>query len=154
MMSWGRTIIVLVFAALMASCGHLGLDRAMSTKANPAVYFEIPVTDMSRAQRFYSAVFGYDFFEGNIHGNDMAFLPFFEDKAGITGTLAKGPSYVPSKDGSLIYLRVENIESTIALAINHGGKVLFPRTKAGDFGFVAEIEDSEGNRIGLSDAVP
>jgi predicted enzyme related to lactoylglutathione lyase len=35
-------------------------------------------------------------------------------------------------------------------ALAHGGKELFPRTQANEYGFVAEIKDSEGNRIDLS----
>lgn len=118
---------------------------------NPGVYFEIPVTDMQRAQAFYAAVFGYDFVLERIHGNDMAFLPFAPAAKGITGALAKGEIYKPSHHGTLIYLRVADINATINLAMKHGGKELFPRTAANEYGFVAEIEDSEGNRIGLSE---
>ncbi len=123
----------------------------MSANKNPGIYFEIAVTDMQRAKAFYEAVFGYDFVSENIHGNEMAFLPFEQNAKGITGALAKGETYKPSHDGSLIYLRVDDINRVIALAIKHGGKELFPRTKANEYGFVAEIEDSEGNRIGLSE---
>lgn len=125
----------------------------MSAKTNPGMYFEIAVTDMPRAKAFYEAVFGYDFVSENIHGNEMAFLPFEEEAKGITGALAKGETYKPSHDGSLIYLRVDDITKVIALAIQHGGKELFPRTQANEYAFVAEIEDSEGNRIGLSESI-
>ncbi len=125
----------------------------MGTNKNPAIYFEIPVTDMPRAKAFYEAVFGYDFVSENIHKNEMAFLPFNEDAKGITGALAKGDTYKPSKNGSLIYLSVDDIDKIIALAMKHGGKELFPRTQANEYGFVAEIEDSEGNRIGLSESI-
>lgn len=39
---------------------------------NPGVYFEIPVLDLERAMRFYTAVFGYQFQREEIHGNAMA----------------------------------------------------------------------------------
>jgi predicted enzyme related to lactoylglutathione lyase len=125
----------------------------MRINKNPGIYFEIPVTNMPRAQAFYEAVFGYDFVSGNIHGNEMAFLPFEAGETGITGALAKGKTYKPSHDGSLIYLHVDDINKTIALTVNHGGKILFPRSQANEYGFVAEIEDSEGNRIGLSESI-
>jgi predicted enzyme related to lactoylglutathione lyase len=125
----------------------------MGANKNPAVYFEIPVNDMPRAKVFYEAVFGYDFVSENIHGNEMAFLPFHEEAKGIAGALAKGETYKPSKNGSLIYLQVKDIHKTLALAKAHGGKELFPRTQASEYGFVAEIEDSEGNRIGLSESI-
>ncbi len=116
---------------------------------NPAVYFEIPVSDMSRATAFYHDVFGYDFVYENIHGNDMAMLPFYDDASGITGALAKGNIYKPSLQGVLIYLHTENIDQTLAKVIAHGGKTLFPKTLSGAYGYVAEFKDSEGNRIGL-----
>ena len=119
----------------------------MGNNKNPAIYFEIPVKDMQRAKAFYEAVFAYDFVSDNIHGNEMAFLPFEEAAKGISGALAKGKSYKPSHDGSLIYLNVDDISKVIALAIKHGGKKLFPLKQANEYGFVAEIEDSEGNRI-------
>ena len=120
---------------------------------NPAVYFEIPVTDLQRAQKFYSAVFGFDFTLENIHGNEMAFLPFNSNAPGITGALAKGEIYKPSHNGIVIYLGVKNIDETLAKAKVAGAKILFPKTQAGSYALVAEIEDSEGNRIGLNQSL-
>jgi predicted enzyme related to lactoylglutathione lyase len=125
----------------------------MARKTNPGTYFEIPVTDMTRAKAFYEAVFGYDFVLETIHGNEMAFLPFEKDAKGITGALAKGETYKPSSDGSLVYLHVNDINATLALALANGGRELFPRTPANEYGFVAEIQDSEGNRVGLFEAI-
>jgi predicted enzyme related to lactoylglutathione lyase len=49
----------------------------------------------------------------------------------------------------LIYLGVANLAATLERAEQAGAKVLFPATDSG-YGLVAEIQDSEGNRIGLS----
>ena len=117
---------------------------------NPAVYFEIPVQDMERAMRFYSAVFGFDFTRETLHGNEMALFPLSAEAEGISGGLAKGDIYKPSKDGTLIYLHTPDIDATLAKAMAAGGTMLFPKTQAGTYGFVAEFADSEGNRIGLS----
>lgn len=125
----------------------------METNKNPGIYFEIPVIEMPRAKAFYEAVFGYDFVLETIHENEIAFLPFEKDAKGITGALAKGDTYKPSLNGSLIYLHVNDIHKTVALALAHGGKELLPRTQAHEYGFVAEIKDSEGNRIGLFESV-
>ncbi|MDI9408259.1 MAG: VOC family protein [Candidatus Pacebacteria bacterium] len=117
---------------------------------NPVVYFEIPVLDMERAIQFYSSVFGFDFTTETIHGNEMAFFPLDAKSNGISGGLAKGEIYKPSKEGSLIYFSSTDIDQTLSKVISAGGKTLFPKTQAGEYGFVAEFEDSEGNRIGLS----
>lgn len=126
----------------------------MSSKNNPAMYFEIPVFNMQRAMKFYEKLFGFDFYLEEIHGNEMAMLPFEVEKSGITGALAKGEIYQPSLQGTLIYLSVENIEETLIRAQSAGAKVLFPKTKAGDHAYVAEIQDSEGNRVGLIQSLP
>lgn len=41
------------------------------------------------------------------------------------------------------------IEKTLEKVTSLGGKILFPRTAAGVYGFVAEFKDLEGNRIAL-----
>jgi hypothetical protein len=79
----------------------------------------------------------------------MALMPFYKNGSGITGALAQGEIYQPSKHGVLIYLAADDINACMECALKKGGKLLFPRTIAKDYGYVAEMEDSEGNRIGL-----
>jgi hypothetical protein len=126
----------------------------MDKNSNPAIYFEIPVTDMKRAMAFYERVFGFDFELEDIHSNQMALLPFDIEGSGISGALAQGEIYKPSLQGTLIYLRTKSIDHTLERAQLAGAKVLFPKTKAGEYSYVAEIEDSEGNRIGLMEPLP
>lgn len=121
----------------------------MKSSINPVVYFEIPVTNIERAMKFYSAVFSFEFSKTSIDHNEMALFPFNGKNSGITGALAKGEIYIPSKSGVLIYFNTENIENTLAKALQNGGKMLYPKTSIGALGFVAEFEDSEGNRIAL-----
>ncbi len=114
----------------------------------PAFFFEIPVSDLARAMAFYTAVFGLDFEQAEIHGNQMAF--FTLDAGGtVNGALAQGETYVPSHNGTLVYIPTDDIEATLALAMAQGGCLLFPKTAAEEGCFVAELEDSEGNRIAL-----
>jgi predicted enzyme related to lactoylglutathione lyase len=117
-------------------------------KSNPVVYFEIPVIDIDRATRFYSTVFNFKFDTTIIDNNKMALFPFTEEKSGISGALAKGEIYKPTKDGVLIYFNTANIDETLRLANVNGGQILYPKTDNG-IGLVAEFEDTEGNRIAL-----
>jgi len=121
----------------------------MNKSYNPVVYFEIPVTDIERATKFYSSVFNFKFEKETIDKNEMALFPFTEDNLGISGALAKGEIYKPTKDGVVIYFKTDNIDQTLLLATKNGGQILYPKTSNGDIGFVAEFEDSEGNRIAL-----
>lgn len=116
---------------------------------NIGSYFEIPVSDLDRAIRFYSEVFECEFFKETIHQNEMAFFPFDSKKEGITGALAKGETYKPSLNGTLIYLGVSNIEKVLERVLKQNGEILFPITPVADIGFVAEFKDSEGNRVAL-----
>ena len=125
----------------------------MTKKFNPVVYFEIPVSDIERAIKFYKAVFNFDFEKVIIDNNEMALFPFAENNSGISGALAKGQIYKPTKDGAVIYFNTENIERTLKSATEHGGHILYPKTSIGDLGFVGEFEDCEGNRIALHEAV-
>ena len=124
----------------------------MPAKFNPVVYFEIPVTDMPRAIAFYKAVFNFTFEVENIDHNEMALFPFVETQAGISGALAKGEIYKPTKEGVIIYFKTENIEQTLQLAVDNGAKILYPKTNNG-VGLVAEFEDTEGNRIALFQSI-
>lgn len=121
----------------------------MTKKCNPVVYFEIPVTDIDRAIKFYKSVFNFTFEREIIDSNEMALFPFEEENTGISGALAKGEIYKPTNDGVVIYFNTENIDKTLKIAIESGGQMLYPKTSNGDLGFVAEFEDSEGNRIAL-----
>lgn len=118
-------------------------------KTNPVVYFEIPVHDVERAMNFYRAVFEFEFKKTDIDHNEMALFPFVAGGEGITGALAKGDIYIPTKEGVLVYFNTDDIEKNLELAVKNGGKMLYPKTSVGELGFVAEFEDCEGNRIAL-----
>jgi predicted enzyme related to lactoylglutathione lyase len=125
----------------------------MNKSSNPVVYFEIPVIDINRAITFYSAVFNFKFEKEMIDKNEMALFPFTENHLGISGALAKGEIYKPTKEGVVIYFKTDNIDQTLLIVVKNGGQILYPNTSNGELGFVAEFEDSEGNRIALHQSV-
>ena len=114
--------------------------------SNIGAYFEIPVTDMDRAIDFYQSLLGIELERGSIHGYDMAFFPFETNRVGISGALCKGDVYKPSIEGSFIYLFTSNIDEILSKAVELDSEIMFEKTDAGNC-FVAEIKDSEGNRI-------
>lgn len=117
---------------------------------HPVLYFEIPVTDMDRAVGFYEALLGVELERQVVDGYDMALFPFAEGSPGATGALAKGDVYRPSKDGAIVYFHVDDIRKAVAKAQAMGRPVLYPVKDIGAAGLVAEVEDSEGNRLALS----
>ncbi len=124
------------------------IKQVMTKKSNPVIYFEIPVHDIERAIKFYKTVFNFDFDKETIDNNEMALFPFADENSGISGALAKGEIYKPTKDGVVIYFKTENIDEAVKLAVSNGGQILYPKTDNG-IGLVAEFEDTEGNRIAL-----
>lgn len=121
-------------------------------KINHVVYFEIPVLDLNRACDFYSRVFEATFTRDVVDGYQMAFFESSEDSFGAAGALVVGDVYVPSHDGCFLYFGVDSIDETIARVLENGGSVLYPKKANGDLGSVAEIQDTEGNRIALHEA--
>ena len=52
----------------------------------------------------------------------------------------------------ILYFDVDDIDEALRKCEAEGAKVLYPKTDIGDGGYVAEIEDSEGNRIAINAA--
>jgi len=125
---------------------------AFGVKTNPVVYFEIPAVDLNRACGFYSSVFEATFSHDVVDGYQMAFFESSEDSFGAAGALVVGDVYIPSHDGCFLYFGVDSIDETISRALENGGSVLYPKKTNGDRGSVAEIQDTEGNRIALHEA--
>ena len=117
-------------------------------RANIGAYFEIPVVDMDRAISFYQSLLEIELERGTIHDYEMAFFPYEHNGVGISGALAKGDVYRPSIDGVFLYLQIDDIDALISKAIILGSEILLDKTEA-ESCFVAEIKDSEGNRICL-----
>lgn len=117
---------------------------------NVSTWFEIPVTDMSRAQAFYESTFNVSLDVCENMGLQSATFPFTE--GGNCGSLTLGDGYNPSADGVVIYLMAsDGIDATISRAIESGADVILSRTELPetDAGYIALIVDSEGNKIGL-----
>lgn len=154
------TLVIGTSFQLITSCADKSkVDREqkrtdkeiISKNSNPVVYFEIPVTEIDRAIKFYQAVFDVNFNKEIIDNNEMALFPFENQSTGISGALAKGEIYKPTKEGVVIYFKTDNIDETLERATANGGQILYPKTDNG-IGFVAEFEDTEGNRIALFQA--
>jgi len=116
--------------------------------ANVLNWFEIPVTNMERAVKFYSDVMGYEaMYQMNMGGYDMAFFPM--EGEGVGGALVKGDVCFPSDKGAMIYL---NANPDLAVPLSKieaaGGKVVMPKTLINDeIGYMASFVDCEGNRV-------
>ena len=117
---------------------------------NQVVWFDIPVTELDRAVRFYSAVLGAPAQKQQFSGIHFAVLPHQE--GAVSGCLvpADGHKTKPSAHGPLLYLNCEGrLDQAVTAVEANGGKVLEPKHPIGPYGFRAIVLDSEGNRIAL-----
>jgi hypothetical protein len=124
--------------------------RVRDIMANTIVWADIPVADLDRARKFYSAVLQADI-EMMPGMDSVALLPGDPMSGDVSGDLVKREDYPPGAGGVTIYFDSKgDPEGMVERAVAAGGKVLMPVTSMGDMvGFIGFFEDSEGNRIGV-----
>ncbi len=120
---------------------------------NAISWFEIGVTDLDRATKFYEQVFGISLIPMDFPNIKMRMFPLDDMTRGVGGALVdSGGFHKPSEtDGPLIYLNgnpdVQKILDRVEAA---GGRITVPKTEISpEYGFMAVIIDTESNRIGL-----
>jgi hypothetical protein len=121
-------------------------------KNNVVGWFEIPVSDMVRAIRFYETVFGFEMTRQTILDEDMAFFPFVETGQGSSGGLVCHPEYTPSDKGVVIYFTAQSgdLATELSRVDTAGGKVLMSKKLiTEEIGYMGLFLDTEGNRIAL-----
>lgn len=119
---------------------------------NAISWFEIPTTDIERAQRFYEAIFDIKMIPLNFPNLQMRMFPI-TDPMNIGGALVHNADfYNPSStDGPMIYLNANPDVQVILDRISAtGGTILVPKTEISpEHGHMAVFIDSEGNRMAL-----
>ena len=125
----------------------------MEIKHNVAGWFEIPVSDMERAIRFYETVFGLTLDRQQLENLDMAWFPWVETGMGSGGSLVFNPDfYSPTANGTLVYLTAfsGDLANELGRVEAAGGKVLMEkRMITEDIGYMGLFLDSEGNRVAM-----
>ena len=118
--------------------------------ANAIIWVDIPVKNLNRAMRFYSAVLDLTLKKEEFPTLSIALLPQGSGEVGVCLFPFSEEDHQPSMHGPLIYL---NCEGRLAEALEEvdarGGKILKGRHSIGGMGWRAIVVDSEGNRIAL-----
>jgi uncharacterized protein len=120
---------------------------------NAISWFEIPTTDIDRATKFYETIFGITLAPLDMPNIKMRMFPLDDMMNGVGGALVNSDGFhIPSAtDGPLIYLNgnpdVQNVLDKVEAA---GGKIMVPKTEISpEYGYMAVMIDTEGNRIAL-----
>ncbi len=112
------------------------------------VWFDIPALDLERAIRFYSAVLGREIKQEVLGGVPTAMLPTADGAQ--QGCVVVVKDFKPSADGIMIYFDVNGrLKESVAAVQANGGTVQQDVHSIGEYGFRAEVLDSEGNCIAL-----
>jgi uncharacterized protein len=122
-------------------------------QANVPAWFEIPVADIDRAQKFYEDLLGVRMKRQRYMGDtDQAVFPNGGPDHASGALVQANADCAPSQaQGSIVYLSVTDIRPLLARAVELGGEVLLPLTPIADAPVViGHIRDSEGNRVGLA----
>ena len=108
-------------------------------------HFEIPVDDPDRAEQFYAKAFGWTFnrFEGAPEYYGLANTG--ETNPGINGALYQRGTDTPV----VLTMSVESVDESLAQIEALGGKVVHPKSAIPAMGWYANVDDTEGNRIGI-----
>lgn len=118
--------------------------------SNVINWFEISASDINRAVKFYSEIFGFESMQvKDFGGFKMAFFPM--EGQGVGGALCKGDGYKPSQDGAVIYLNGgQDLAIPLSKVESAGGKIILQKRQISEeYGHMALFIDSEGNRVAL-----
>ena len=116
--------------------------------SNPVVWFEIYVSDMNRAKRFYEELLDVNLsrLESEI---EMWGFPSAGDGLGCSGSLVKMPGLTPSGLSTLVYFTSDDCATLEKKAEKLGGKIHKPKSSIGQYGFMSLVIDTEGTMIGI-----
>jgi predicted enzyme related to lactoylglutathione lyase len=110
-------------------------------------HIEFHTTDLQETKAFYEEIFGWtvQVFPG------FETYGMFRTPDGFGGGFDAGPNADPPSDkGPIVHIEVDDVDATLKLIEERGGKTLVPKTKISDeFGYYALFLDNVGNRVAL-----
>ncbi len=75
--------------------------------------------------------------------------PWGPAQSGSAGAIIEGEGCNPSVNGTVIFLQVNDIESTLERMNTNGGSTVLPKTSIGEHGHFAQFNDTEGKKFAL-----
>lgn len=123
----------------------------MDASANVLNWFEISVSDIERAKKFYETIFSIQMEEMEMGGMKMAMFPYDPVGGKLSGGLAQSDMHKPSADGVKVYFNGNpNLDAVLSKVEAAGGKITMPKGKISDeIGYMAFFIVTEGNTVAL-----
>lgn len=123
----------------------------MDGNVNIINWFEVSVSDIARATKFYETIFDVKLEQMEMMGMKMAFFPAENMNGKVSGGLVQGDMHKPSSDGVKIYFNGNpDLDVALSKVAAAGGTVTMPKTKISDeIGYMAFFIDTEGNGVAM-----
>ena len=127
------------------------MSSKLDQSTNAINWFEIPVTDMDRAKKFYETIFDIAMTPMEMMGMKMAMFPGDGSAGKVSGALVQSSMHQPGSTGSVLYLNGNpDLDIVLRKVSKAGGEIAMPKTIIDEnTGYMAFIIDTEGNKIGL-----
>jgi predicted enzyme related to lactoylglutathione lyase len=101
----------------------------MNKETNTIDWFEIPVTNMSRARHFYQVAFSIHMEDMDMPGMEMVGFPYEMGNGKVSGALLKSENNKPSPEGALIYFNADpDMTGVLNRIASEGGQVILGKT--------------------------
>jgi uncharacterized protein len=123
-------------------------SRTMNS-VNPVGWFDIHVSDMGRAKKFYETVFNVKLTDLPLEWGKQSIFPFSPENPNISGALVEKADMQPNANNTVVYFETYDCVTEESRIEQAGGKVVQPKMHIGEFGYISLFIDSEGNTIGL-----
>jgi predicted enzyme related to lactoylglutathione lyase len=115
--------------------------------------WDLNAKDAPRAKQFYGELFGWEI--GPASNDRVKLSTVACGEEGINGVIGQAPS-AGDDDlgirhiGVIIYIKVDDVQSYLDKVAQLGGKAIWGPMDVGNGHIIAQFEDLEGNRMGLS----
>lgn len=119
------------------------------TNSNSVGWFDIHVSNLDRAKKFYETVFNIQLFDLPMEWGKQSLFPYDQESPNISGALVEKADMTLNSNNTVVYFETEDCVTEEKRIEQAGGKIVRPKMSIGEFGFVSMFIDSEGNTIGL-----
>lgn len=116
---------------------------------NPVRWFEIYVSDMERAKKFYESVLGVSLEKLEAPDIELWSFPSNMSGPGASGALVKMPGFPIGGNSTLVYFGSANCALEESRVVKAGGRIQKPKTSIGQYGYIVLAYDTEGNMFGI-----
>jgi uncharacterized protein len=136
-----------------ASRLHCGPDPLPDGMPPAVVMWDLNARDAAAARAFYREVFGWQISEPG--GPPVELATVASGEGGISGVIGQAPRPGDEDEGIrhtglIMYIKVRDVAEALAAVEQYGGRTIWGPTEVAPGFWLAQCEDPEGTRLGLS----